>query len=493
MLKGLGAKARFRAARAEGRQEVMLEAAACMLQGAWRCKQARRRMLIKKAEKEALQREAYARRIQCRYRVRLARRRMAVIKAEKMRIKERLAAIRFQCAWRIHKARRLYRNKKQSANERKQAAAMREKLLKAVVMVQCAVRIRQARAVYRMRLEAGMAQQVNKSISRQRRILTIQSIVRRFLACRRAARYRVAYPMIVSALLHKLDGASKGNEDISAIVSGLVLAFPIGHPALVNPAITVPLELVKSAGKITSHCRMEGLGKGQPALATALNQLDFVVVTLLDKNEFLGQAIIKVSDVLRSAHPSEYTAITHNTLVFPLLDSNQSPLVQAPRSPVINPPRLTIGLSVSPPAFSMCGWLWKVSESLLSKAFKKRWFVLMDGQLTYFNSDLCLEASKNIVNCSSVTSLKEDSYKGRHAWKLAFVANGVESCWLLDFDENESGAIKEMWLRKLRRCCPALHEAGAARSPSKPAAGEAAGKAAGQTRIPVSRRVSIFK
>ena len=43
MLKGLGAKARFRAALESGKEELALAAAAEMLQGCWRAKCARHR------------------------------------------------------------------------------------------------------------------------------------------------------------------------------------------------------------------------------------------------------------------------------------------------------------------------------------------------------------------------------------------------------------------------------------------------------------------
>ncbi|RYY89207.1 hypothetical protein EON63_01130 [archaeon] len=60
----------------------------------------------------------------------------------------------------------------------------------------------------------------------------------------------------------------------------------------------------------------------------------------------------------------------------------------------------------------MCGWLWKVSESILSNAWKRRWFILDHSELSYYNHDLALEAVKNVVNCTDVISIKEDSFKG---------------------------------------------------------------------------------
>lgn len=96
LLKGLGAKAKFKTALANGKMAIARDAAACMVQGAYRAKLARRRMLQKKAEKERLLREGYAKKIQCRYRARLARKKMEAVKAEKLRIKQKLAAMKVQ-------------------------------------------------------------------------------------------------------------------------------------------------------------------------------------------------------------------------------------------------------------------------------------------------------------------------------------------------------------------------------------------------------------
>ncbi|RYY89210.1 hypothetical protein EON63_01150 [archaeon] len=68
LFKSMGAKQRFYAARQQGKHHVAKEAAAVMVQGAWRAKMAYRRMVLKKAEKEAKRREGYAKKIQCRYR-----------------------------------------------------------------------------------------------------------------------------------------------------------------------------------------------------------------------------------------------------------------------------------------------------------------------------------------------------------------------------------------------------------------------------------------
>lgn len=97
--KGMGAKMRFKAALSSGKTEVAENAAAEMLQGAWRCKVASRQVLAKRAEKEKLRQEAYAKKLQAKYRTRLARKRVAALRAEKQRMMEEAMAVKLQ----VHK------------------------------------------------------------------------------------------------------------------------------------------------------------------------------------------------------------------------------------------------------------------------------------------------------------------------------------------------------------------------------------------------------
>jgi hypothetical protein len=114
--KGMGAKLRFRQASALGRVSEMEDAAACMLQGAWRSKCARRKMLIKKAEKQRLREEGCARKVQSLYRKRLARKRVVALRLEKARLQQEACARKLQCKYRS----RLARKKVIALREKKQ-------------------------------------------------------------------------------------------------------------------------------------------------------------------------------------------------------------------------------------------------------------------------------------------------------------------------------------------------------------------------------------
>jgi hypothetical protein len=135
--KGMGAKMRFRAALANGKSDVAENAAAEMLQGAWRSKLAKRKVMQKRAEKQRLREEAYARKIQAKYRSRLARRRVEALRAEKQRLMEEFSAIKMQGAWRRRKA------KKRVEELKARRQALREE--GAAIMFQSAWRCRKAR------------------------------------------------------------------------------------------------------------------------------------------------------------------------------------------------------------------------------------------------------------------------------------------------------------------------------------------------------------
>jgi hypothetical protein len=137
-------------------------------------------------------------------------------------------------------------------------------------------------------------------------------------------------------------------------------------------------------------------------------------------------------------------------------------------------------------------------------AWKKRWFVLVDDELQYFNSELALEASKNVVLCQTVTSMKEEGYKGRNtATKISFTVNGADNNWILDWDEGANAAINRMWMRKLYRSCSQLSDPTIESLKSKFSNLRASGGSHAahsdkshtplKTKVPVSKRMSVFK
>lgn len=457
----MGAKARFFAALKQGNKKVAREAAAVMLQGAWRSKVARRRMVLKKQEKEQKLRSGYARKIQSRYRARLARKKVEAIKKEKLLIKQKLCVLKVQCAWRIYVARKKFKAKQES------------------------------------KLHA----EYNKSVSKQRGIIKVQNAVRSFIATRNVAKMKVAHPSVVFATVTKTEGlnvSDAAHADPVVIVSGMTLSLPADHPALHKPNVKIMEDIIKTHGKITSIYRVDSVSQKKPALATSLNKMDYIAITLIDKNskdDFLGQSLIRLTDLYpllkNGARSVDVTVPLASHLLVPLIDANKDSLVTVRKAAT---GKVTVTVTFPDPAYSMCGWLWKVSESLLTNAWKKRWFVMVDGQLQYFNTDLMLDQPKNVVITKTISSIKEEAHKGRNATKVSFQVNGVDSFWMLDFDESAPKFIKNMWLRKFYRNSlledPTLHVKS---KKVKSSTTDASISPQPKARVPVSKRMSIFK
>ena len=102
-------------------------------------------------------------------------------------------------------------------------------------------------------------------------------------------------------------------------------------------------------------------------------------------------------------------------------------------------------------------------------------------------------------------------HKGHaNAIKIDFKRDGSDDFWYLDFDDDESRRVKDMWLRVLYRSCPqvadptltalgrersgsAAARAAAARiGGGNGAAGAGAGTAAPKGKTPMSKRMSVF-
>jgi hypothetical protein len=178
-------------------------------------------------------------------------------------------------------------------------------------------------------------------------------------------------------------------------------------------------------------------------------------------------------------------------LIVPIPDTNGNNMVTVRHS---GAGKVTFSLTIFDPNYTMAGPLYKVSESLLSNAWKKRWFVLTTAELLYYNSEFALEASKNAVITGTVTALKDETYKNRNGFKLSFTVDGKEDYWLLDFDEKQlrrTPKIKDAWLRRFHRCCPALADSTTTGSHDK--AGTLPPGPIHKTKTPMSKRMSVFK
>jgi hypothetical protein len=249
----MGAKTRFKEALKNKLMDVAEEAAACMLQCAWRGKLAQRKMLAQRAHKQRMLEEGYARKLQCAYRARLARRRAERLKEEKRILKEYGYARKLQNAWRRKKSRdrvnqlkaerqrlreegcalivqsswRIRKAKRKAAALKAERQRLREE--GAALMLQSAWRIKQAR-----RKMGGLRQARDDEIKRkkeeeERKLAHATLIITKLLlrlACRLRLRRTVSqYPQIFRVFIHKavnLQAADiTGTSDPYVFVAGV--------------------------------------------------------------------------------------------------------------------------------------------------------------------------------------------------------------------------------------------------------------------------------
>jgi hypothetical protein len=239
--------------------DIVEESAAMMLLGAWRAKVARRRMLLKKAEKQRLLEDGYARKIQSRYRSRLAARKVARLKAEKLALKQRIAAMKVQSRWRIFVARNLVQ----------------------------------------MKQSKKMEEEYAKSVNRTRGVIRLQQVIRAFIARKKFAKGQIFHPSVLQVNVHKVEGltTASGNEtaEIGAICSGLILDVPLDSSILFYSRSSIPEDLVRHRSFVTSNYNIMNItNHNDTALVTSPRRMDYVVITLYErtahtKDDFLGQ------------------------------------------------------------------------------------------------------------------------------------------------------------------------------------------------------------
>lgn len=93
---------------------------------------------------------------------------------------------------------------------------------------------------------------------------------------------------------------------------------------------------------------------------------------------------------------------------FPVSDGNGKPLVAPGTTTLPGKGTITFALRVPSLAYNMCGWVLKNSTGLMTKgALKKRWMVLYDFKLRYFESQFSLDESRGEIHCSDITALLE--------------------------------------------------------------------------------------
>ena len=327
---------------------------------------------------------------------------------------------------------------------------------------------RKIQSRYRQRLAQKRIQKIKweKGVIGRKlnKLVRMQGVLRAFCAFKRMNKMRLAYPDFVTVNVMDVQNFLKvagTTPEPLAMVNGLCLDLPVNHPALSTIKGEVPVKVLQAHGHFTSHFQSPTtvfpVNSSVEASAAAANRMDYLIVTIIDqaspsKKDLIGQVCIKLSQVRNLSLGKPVT------LTLPLGPLKLDVKNQAGESQV-NSSRLptgTITLTITRPlnSYNISGPVWKVSDNKLALgAWRKRWFTLHNGQLSYFNSEFNLESAKATIAANTITGIEECVEGGRPAIKVTSkLQKGTPSVtWVLGFDEDSSRAIRRKWVRVLYR------------------------------------------
>eukprot|EP01038_Epipyxis_sp_PR26KG_P010040 gene10040-13498_t len=363
--------------------------------------------------------------------------------------------------------------------------------------------------------------------------IMIQKICRSFLSFHYVSKLLSYYPQIVKVSLDSIQNIPSSVDPVLAYVSGMVLQT-IEQQDHVKDNNRMSIDLRGSASSMISDFQQEHAqqlngkvtslfhtsvsiphnvnNKSNHFISAAENiyvvspiKLSCISLTIVDnKDEFIGQAGILVSKYARLFKPTAISMeLPLEPFSVPIYNGDSETIIYGKNNP---PPNSTIKVKLTIPskAYSMCGWVWKVSESMLSSTWKKRWMIIINNNIQYFNSPTSLDKPKNIIHCSDVHGLREVTYKNKTGISISYKNNGIENNWTLSFDgidqnidQKNALFIKNMWLRKINRVCGNIginNRLSSSESPKKGSmGGEDSPVNATTTKVPLSKRFSIKK
>lgn len=292
----------------------------------------------------------------------------------------------------------------------------------------------------------------------------MQGVLRAFYAFKKLNKARIAYPDLVTVSVLDIQNFLKvagTTPEPLALVNGVSLDLPASHPALTTIKGELPVKVLQAHGHVTSSFHSPTtvfpVNSAVEASAAGANRLDYLVVTIVDqasasKKDLIGQAVIKLAQVRNLSLGKPVTVTVRlESIKLDVKDANGESQVIAGRVPT---GIITLSITRPLPSYNMSGPVYKVSDNKLALgAWKKRWFTLHNGQLSYFNSEFNLEAPKATIATNTITHIEECVENGRPAIKVVSkLQKGTPSVtWVLGFDEDGSKSIRRKWVRVLYR------------------------------------------
>jgi len=323
---------------------------------------------------------------------------------------------------------------------------------------------RRIQSCYRARLARRRANIIrwekNMLGNRLAALCKMQAAFRVFVAMRRLAKRRLAYPDVVTvSVVDVVDFVQiKGaNPAPLAMVTGIALDVPSNHPAVTQINYHLPLPVLQKVSKPTSFFKspvtVYPTFEAPDCLASSMNRMDYVVVTIVDSNssnkkDLLGQVWVRLA-LLKDIGLGKPVQVELPLMPLKLDIKDADGVSQATTS---RNPMGTIKMMITRPltSYNIAGYVWK--KGTYMGAWNRRWFILVNGELSYYNSEFALDKAKASIACRSVAAVVEESVKGRDCLKVS-CSGAAGATWWLSFDEDLSSAVRRKWLRVLRRAC----------------------------------------
>lgn len=114
--------------------------------------------------------------------------------------------------------------------------------------------------------------------------------------------------------------------------------------------------------------------------------------------------------------------------------------------------RLNISLKMSPYHISQSGWVMKLSgglTSFLTSTYKRRYFVLHDNSLEYFDDEFSLNSPRQRILPGDLSEISEKTDKAGKKTVTIHTRN-VKDSWDIQWVDGESAQAVDTWMRKFR-------------------------------------------
>lgn len=183
---------------------------------------------------------------------------------------------------------------------------------------------------------------------------------------------------------------------------------------------------------------------------------DSLILTMFDKDivgadDFMGQNVINLKDCTSLRHGKRMELnLDVGSFHVPLKNVLGEP-ISITGSDTPGKGKLCLSLRMPSLAYTMCGFVKRLSHAIMSASWKKRYFILADKKLYYFDDPAELNIVKGVIDCRSITSIKEEKTKGVEHFAI-YYGSGKDK-WNIKFEEDDDPSVVAMWKRKIARSC----------------------------------------